>query len=241
MNNTEKILLDKLQKPMKEAGSIAINVRRFYTDVQGVIIDKSTVPAALQVPFPVYIWGEFDRQGAYFIGNRILPPSLSTPFLQTFAWGAGANPYFFGFTGLSDIQTQILPGSLVQVYADDLLAPNYFIWIVQSVSKASLASIVANSVSERPDGRFNGLDVERVQYFTDNPDQWNNPIFVWETDLIGNIKQDSFSPYIFRTPKVSGTNFIEIQWRFPVNQYRGSCVSMLFDTDYLLLDFKFKQ
>src|SRR5690606_41844598 len=102
----EKELFNDLNRKPEKLETIGIQVKRIYTDVDGVILDKTTVPASLQIDFPVYLWGEFDRLGAFYIANRLQPVNPVVSMLHTGVWGSGANPYFYGFSGLSNIETQ---------------------------------------------------------------------------------------------------------------------------------------
>lgn len=240
MNTKEKELFRDLNRPVLKHSTLPIEVKRFYTDVDGVIINKGAAPVSLQVDFPVYLFGEFDRLGSYYISQRIQPPNNATKFLMSFVWGQGANPFFFGFSGLSDIQSQINLGDLVNVYTDNIIAPNYFIFIVVSSTGRSMASVQQNTVTTQRDGKYGFLDAHKVQYFTNNPVQWQQNFRVFTTDNLGVPQVNNINPYIFRNAYIENDRFIELYWKYPLNQYTGICFNYLFSTDEITLNFIFK-
>lgn len=241
MNVKEKELFNDLKKPLVKHATVAINVKRIFTDVDGVIVDKATVPASLQVDYPVYLWGEMDRLGSYYLANRLLPPNANTKFLTAFVWGSGANPYFFGFSGLANIQSQIQLGDLVTVYTDNITAPNYFIWIVLNASGKSMAAVQQNTVTTQKDGVYGMLEVKKIQYFTDNNLQWLENFRVVKSDNLGVPMVNNVSPYIFRNPYIENDRFIEIYWKYPINQFNGILFNYLFSTDEITLNFIFNR
>lgn len=223
-------LLNRLTEPVMKLKVMPIQVRRYFTDVTGAVVDKATVPLALQTDYPVYMLSEFDRQGAYFIGNKIAAPLDGYQFYATFVWGYNS-PLFFGFTGLSTIQNFINNGDIVTVYVDSIIAPSYFIWIVQSCAKtikSSLASILQNAHSHNPGEKLGMLNVERIQYFTNNVQQWNQAIFSMRTDALGNYKHDAIDPVTYRMVSNQQETFIDMKIRFVLNQYVGLYTYMLF-------------
>jgi len=104
-----------LEKPTRK-DAFQITLKRFYTDVDGVVLDKNDVliPDALKVQYPIWLFSQFDRAGAYYLCNKNFPPEVGTEYLCSFVYGI-SNPLFFGFSGLSDIQTKLIPGDLVSV------------------------------------------------------------------------------------------------------------------------------
>lgn len=240
MKKNDQFLLEKFTEPVFKKHSIAVSVKRIFTDFSGTVVDKALVPASLQESYPVYLFGEYDRQGGYFVGNRSNPPvSENYKYLFTYVWGVG-NPFFFGFNILSDIQSQILPGDLVSVYTDSLTAPSFFVYIVQHVSKASIASITDNTKTQDRKEKYGMLNVAGIQYFTDNELQWQQPITTVEYDGIGRYKFDYVNPYQFKTPEIIDQNYIEMPLKFPINQYSGLNTYILFDTDFMQFNIKLK-
>ena len=80
-------LLAHMKSPVTKNAAFYIEVNRYFTDVDGKVIDKNTVPIALQTDYPFWMFGEFDRQGGYKQGNQVSPPNLNTPFLGAFTKG----------------------------------------------------------------------------------------------------------------------------------------------------------
>jgi hypothetical protein len=234
-------LLDKLKTPPLKNDSLAINIKRYFTDIDGVVVDKNTVPAELQTRYPFYIFGEFDRQGGYQICNRLQGAySNAYVYLCTFVYGV-SNPLFFGFNNLSDIQQRISVGDVVTVYTDSLSIPSYFIWVVISCPKTSLASILSNCVTGNSKSDTALINVERLNYVTDNIEQWDVPVMSWVVDFVGNPKYDFIDPVQFRTPETVNDKFVEMKLKFPLNQYRGLNSYILFDTETLQLNFKIRK
>lgn len=227
----------KMKEPSFKLDVLQITVKRFYTDVLGTIVDKSTVPAALQVNLPFYVFGEYDRLGGYQLGLKNTPPPNTVKFLQSFTYGIG-NPFFYGFTGLSDIQGQLSIGDLVQVYTDDLNAPNYFIYIVQSSpGNRSLVSILANLTALPYDPDYGYIRVKGVDYYTENEEQWKENLKFLKYDMLGLVSSDGVSPYVWKNSKTINDQFIAVRAKFRLDQYIAINSYMLYDTDAITLTF----
>jgi hypothetical protein len=222
--NAEATLLKTVNSDFTDH-SVAFRVRRFYTDVLGQLVDKTLVPASLQVSYPFSVLGEFDRVGGY--KQALLsatPPTIDTYYLGCFINGTGINSFSFtGFSGLNQIQGNLLTGDIVQVYTDSLVSPTYFIWIVQQSAIVSLGSIVANTKSTQKDDKFNRLYVKSMIYTTSNQneDQWNEAIHTTRLNNIGLAKDDTIMPTIWKTPYTYQTGILEIGLNFWVDQYLG--------------------
>lgn len=228
MTTSEKLLYAKLNTPLRRKRAVGIKILRLYTDVDGVIINKLSVPSDLQKEFPVYMFGEKDRQGAYRIMRSLMPELTGYYFLCTFVYGL-TNPFFFGFSGLSDIQNYLKSGDVVTIYTDNLTAPNYFIWIIQTSDDLAVSSFIKQE---------HAVKVNSVQYFTDNPLQWYNPFFVYVSDELGNFKQNTFDASVFIWPKQSQTKFIEMKWNFILSGNYGFGFYIKFETNEITLNFK---
>ncbi len=215
--------------------SVAFRIRRIYTDIAGTIVDKSTVPAAIQTSYPINLMGEFDRQGGYKQGLFATPPMVGTYYVTTFVNGAnGITSFSFtGFSILNNIQGQLLVGDIVQLYTDSLTGPSYFIWIIQQATVVSLASIVANTKSTQKDDRFNRLYVKSITYTTSNQndDQFNESIHMTRLNNIGLALDDTLNPNIYRTPYTYLTGILEIGLGFWADQYLGLNTYIRYATD----------
>lgn len=234
---TEAEFQKKIKEPPYRRDSLQISILRIYTDVNGTIVDKATVPAALQVDFPVYVFGEYDRQGAYNLGLKNTPPASTTFYLCSYVYGIN-NPFFFGFSGLSDIQGQLEPGDLVTVYTDDLNVPSYYIWIVQRCPDKSLGSILTNLPALPYDPDYGYIRARYFDYYTDNEEQWKENLKLISYNMLGNVKSDGISPYAFKPAITINNQFIQVRVKFRLTQYFGIQFYMLYDTDNITLNFQ---
>ena len=223
--------------------TIPVTVKKLYTDVDGVVIDKNTIPAAIQKKVPVFLLGDFDKQGGYKIGLQNIAPDASIKYLMSFVNGLGATfANVVGFTGISTIQQHINPGDIVQVYTDSVLNPSYFIWIIIQNTYASIASIIGNSESVQNDRRIGPIFVHEINYLADNENQLKESLQIVHYSNIGTWNANGIDPLgIYRTPFDVQTGLVRIVVKpFSLDQYLGINTNMLFATDKFSMDFKIK-
>lgn len=246
MNITKALNLNRKQQSVNSRSvlfskhTIPINVRRFYTDVDGQIIDKSTVPAALQVRYPVFLLGEFDRNGGYSIGRKVISPEPGTFYLQTFVNGNGNTSInICNNSGLNEIQGYMNFGDVVTVYTDSLNSPGYYIWLIVSTQPVSMASILANSQTTQRDKRLGKLAVYEVNYQVSDASQFTEDLNITTYDNIGNYQNNQLQPLgIYRSIMDRQTNFITLKLTFDINQFLGINTYMLYDADFFTLNLK---
>lgn len=240
-NLDNNYLLEKLREPLSDKRTISVSTRVLYTDVNGQIIDKATLPANLQTKMPLFFWGEYDRQGGYFAAQRENPADPNGwLFLTSLIWGANAVSLGFILPGLNDIQGQIVPGDMVCIWTDSLVAPSQYAFVIQSVNLYSWGSILANTKSSIPDFRFADIKIEKFQYFTDNQANWKQRINILFMDRIGNFISDKASPMVYRYPNVINNQLAEVLIGFDANQYIGLNTYWLFDTTFITFNFQLK-
>ncbi len=227
--------------PLLKTHSIPITIKRYFTDVDGAIVNKAVVPATIQKPYPFWTFGLWDQRGGYATGLKVLPPYPNTYYLMSYVEGAGmTSQRIVGFTGLNTVYTRIKTGDIVHVFTDDLQAPTYFIWIVQSCRNGSLASILANT-DEQDDLQIGPMDVPFFQYYTDNPvGQWMEAIRFTRSNNIAAFKDDQVMPYIFKSPNTEQDGFIRIECMFGVNQYQTIGTYFLFATEEIQMNYTIK-
>ncbi len=230
-----------MTEPAHRKDSFQITIKRFFTDVNGVIIDKNdvTIPAALQTQYPVYLFGQYDRAGAYYLALKNTPPQVGTEYLCSFVYGIN-NPLFFGFTGLSTIQLQLKPGDLVTVFTDSLLAPNIFVWMVQHSPNKPLASFISNMPNLEPDPNYGKLKSLSFDYYCSNDQQWEQNMQWIKYDYTGLVHSNNIEPIIYRTPDTPVIGFLQVKWVTNLSQYLGLNFYYLFDTDSITLNFLLK-
>lgn len=226
--------------PYTKNHSIPVTIKRLYTDVNGTVVDKTTVPLALQVPYPFYVFGEFDKQGGYNAGLRALPPTPGTYYLLSYVHGNGFTSQMIagGFSGVNTIKEYISVGDVVHVFTDDTQNPNYFIWVIQHFSQGSLGSVVANSDSAQKDGRIGPVFLESFKYHSDNARQFDYPFWFVRSTNISTYDADQIQPYIYKDPYVQQSEIIDVQVNFNLDQYLSVGQIFLYDTDVITMNFK---
>ncbi len=230
-------LLDQLIKPLYTTGSINVNIKRYYTDVDGALIAKAAAPAALQVKLPVYMLGNFDRVGAFNIGQKITPPVNGCFFLMTYVHGVEI-PFLWN-SGLNTIQQILRKGDIITVYTDDLNAPSAFAYIVQTVDYGSLASIVSNTQTIQDDGKSGVISVKDVSYQVDNDNQVNVIWQIMRFDNFGQFEQHPFNPAaVERSPFYKLGDFINLKLEFLMTQYVGIYFYFLYESETVNINFR---
>lgn len=229
---TDKDLKDLMLAPPVNHKSIAFTVGRFYTDANCTVIAKGAAPAAMQIKYPIYLLGDYDRQGAYWLGQKNTPSLPGVEFLAHFTWGIN-NPYFIGFNPLSTIQREIKAGDLVTVYTDNRLAPNYFVFIVVACDTVSAASILANLTQGK-----NKTEMLELWYYANVTTQWEEPIQRLLIDPTGDVQANYIEPKVYRQPKTVQNGFVKIPWKMVLNQYKGLNTYFQYATDTISFSFK---
>lgn len=237
MNNEEKKLVEILNEPPYREDQLPIVVKRIFTDVNGTIIAKNLVPASLQVDYPVYLFGEFDRKGAYLLADKNNPPIPGTFFLSTLVVGVGSFPQSVVYTGVANILGQVKPGDIVNIYTDDVQAPNYFVWIIQHCPNKSLASILSNMPNLPSDENYGYIRSKSFRFYCSNAEQWNVNIQYIKYNFMGLVKSDNIDPSIYQLPKLPVLDMIEVKWKTNLTQYIGLNTYILFATDSFTLNF----
>lgn len=228
MKNTSLKNLQKLQNanknlvniPEGERKTFTLTVRRFYTNTNAEIIDKNLVPDNLKTKFPVFLFGNFDKDGNYWIGQKNLPTFNRIQYYFTDTYKG----YFdqLSFSGFNDLQDKLTTGDVLQVYTDNIEAPNYFIWIVISGERRAYSSILSHPGNQR---------VFNMKYFSDNELQYNENLTFLKMDEIGNYNLDYINPLAFKTTQYGIDNFIQIPKRFSITNYLGLYFYMRFEVD----------
>lgn len=230
------------REPLLKYHTIPVIVKRFFTDVDGVIQDKNTITDNLKTDYPFFVFGDFDRQGGYNTGLKVMP-TLAGQYMMTFVEGNGVTSQTItGFNGFNNVRSQIKVGDIVHVYTDSLTAPQYFIWIILSSVNGSIASMVGNSETHQRDGVLGKLYMDHFQYFTDNADaQWNKAINFVRSTNIASFSNNPVQPYIFKTPYTEQDGFIRIGCHFNLDQYQSIGTYFLFATEEIQFIFMIGQ
>lgn len=187
-----EIELNKLMRiPLQRNAGLQITINRFFTDINGTIISKTNaavIASGMNVQYPIWMFGQFDRNGGYRIGNQVTPPSKKSlgigdvKYLGTFINGLDM-PFLFA-TGLNTIKNQMNLGDIAHVFTDSLDAPSIYCWIIQSGKSASLASIMANAIASE----YEKIYVKGLNYFfnSDANIQYIKNMNVTRVDHVGS-------------------------------------------------------
>ncbi len=219
--------------------NLEISVNKYYTDVDGAIIAKGAVPAAIQTKFPVCLLGAFDSEGGFKVGLQNVPPMPNTFYLMSFVNGLGAtSKNVVGFSGLNTIKGQISTGDLVHVYTDDLQNPSYFIWIVISAQSTSYASFLSNLRTSQNDLRIGQINIKEINYQADDISQFREDINFTSLDNIGSFENNPVNVYTFFGPQVEQEGFLTVKTSAKMNQYLGLNLYMRFACDSFSFNLK---
>jgi len=231
------------KQPLLKTHSIPVTIKRYFTSVDGAVINKAVVPAALRVGYPFWTFGYWDQKGGYSTGLKVLPTQGDAKYLLSFVEGAAiTSQQITGFTGLNTVRTRIKTGDIVHVFTDDLDAPTYLIWVVQSCRNGSLASIMGNTdIGDMNDLEIGHMEVPYFQYFTDNPNgQWFEPVRFTRSSNIASFRDEQVMPYIFKSPKTEQDGFIRMECIFGVNQFQTIGTYFLYATEEIQMNFTIK-
>lgn len=215
-----------------ETASFSVDINRYFTDVDGTIIDKNNVviPSILKTFYPVYLFGTYDKDGGYYHGLRTVNPSEGTYFVFN-----GVKGNFFNllqFSGANNVRNQINDGDHILLYTDDPVNPNFFIWIVITSERRSYASILQNP------NRL-GMDIFSSKYFADNLLQFNESLQFITFNDIGDFQSREINPYMFKTTDYQQDGFIDIRMQYNLNNYIGIYFPMRFETDNISIIFRY--
>lgn len=234
----------KINGALQTTHTIPVNIARYYTDVNGTIIDKALVPASLKVSYPVMLFGNFDRNGGWKKSFQRVPTVPGTFFLMTFT--SGINQPFLAFTGANNIKGKIGLGDIVNIFTDDLENPTWFIWFIISSNTVSLASVISNTESMMDDKRIGVLNLFEINYYMPGThavtlEQFSQPLNFLNFDNVGNFRGDDIQPSMFLNPFVQQKGFLTISTPFQIDQYKALVFYMVFNVDSLQMDFIVKK
>lgn len=217
---------------LPEHKSFKVSVKRYFTDTGGQILGKNTVPSFAQTKYPVFLFGEFDRAGGYYMGHKEIAPQPGLFYI----FNATVSNFFdfIQFSGVNTIVQNLTIGDHVIVYADDPLQPNFFVWFVISGERRAYSSILCNPLRD-------GIKVFNIKYFTDSFRQLTNDIVFINYDEIGTIlSSDKVNPYTFKTPDYQQPDFIDLKINVKITNWNGIYFNYEFDCDNVEFIFNYK-
>jgi hypothetical protein len=229
--NASLSLLKELNKPFKESDSFYVDIKRYFTDVNGVMINKLAAPASMQIKFPVYLFNKFDKDGGFKTGAITNPPMGTSKFLYSFTVNSNFFDWF-RFQG-GDIYNVLQTGDLVLIYCDDITAITTLVWIVIHSPFQSIASIIDNS-------GFSRIQFEDILYICDNSINYGEPLTIVKENAIGVFKSDQIQPLSYKGIDVVQQDFVKLGIKGMIHQYMGIYTYFLFDTENIKFNFKIK-
>ena len=241
MNNTlsspsdSEIALHKLMSvPLKRNMGLMIHIHRYFTDVNGILLDKSTVPSSLQVDYPFWLFGEFDRAGGYRIGNQINPPIVGTSYVCSFTQGINV-PFLFA-TGANQVKNKINTGDVVHIFTDNLDAPNYYIWVVLSTDVSALGSIYTNATAPEKQK----IDISGINFFAYmdgglSVPQYAKNLNLTRMDVLGSYRNVPYPPTSNYQVNDYQEYFIQVPLKCLVDQYNMISSYIDFNADNIAL------
>jgi len=230
LSRTATLELDsRLREPKIERQELTVTVRKVYTDVDGIVIDRSTLPANLQKPMPFYLFNYFDMMGNYSIGVRNVPVDVEWKFIQYYLWGGNT----FGlFTGLNNIKDLMQFGDIILCFTDDVNLPNYYCYVIMQANQSSIGSIMAIA-----DGR---ATIDEMLYQTANVQQYKESLIFVRENFLGNPSLNQISPEIFRNPYTYQDDTILLTLKYVFSQTFGIYGYLKFETESIILSFKMR-
>lgn len=240
-SKSEAKLFDMLSVPLQRNAGFYVNITRYYTDVNGTVINAAALPAgasALKNRFPFWMFGEFDRWGGYQIGNQVAPPDKGIFYVGSFIVGFGA-PFLFA-TGLNTVQRNLTIGDVVHIFTDNIDAPSAYAWIVQSCPSVALGSVYGNATaSEKQKIRITGAN-----YFAYTNGQVNlqfiQRINLTRIDVVGAYSNQPTDPLGSKQVK-QFQDFVYYPIKFTVDQYSLISGYLDFTVDSIQFSFMIKK
>jgi hypothetical protein len=230
--------------------TIPLTIFKYITDTDGKVLkiaDYALIPAIADDKYPVWMFGQYDRDGGYFISNQATPPG-SVVYLQSFTMGIGQPflypPAIIPPPGYLNIYFYLKVGDIVHVYTDNISAPSYYVWVVQRTANAALGSIIGNTKTSQQDSTVGKLFIKSAKVFvsaaytvTQAQNQWNEPLRLIRYDNLGNFKEDTVALNTDRSPFDYQQKFVEVAINFEITQYRS--VNFLLDPAVEQIDILF--
>lgn len=245
MTKGEKQLLKLVnQPPLVDKHTIPVTVKLYMTTVDGTILDKTNpaIPSAMKEKYPYYMFGAFDYNGGYRVGNRV-NPAIGCVYMATYIFGV--NMPFLSFTGLNTLQNQLRFGDVVHCYADDRSAPTIFAFVVLSVTGAAYSSILLNSETIQKDRRIGQIDLLSFNYSMLAPGgnafiisrQLQEDFKYVFLDNIGMYNNDSVQPGTWKNPYNQLNDIVTVDLMFKLDQYFLFTSYIDYEMDSIQLNF----
>lgn len=223
---------------------------RYFTDVNGTIIDKADaglVAAGMATSYPLFVLGEFDREGGYRTGlSQVSPVNVAgfdpPKYLTSFVNGVTGTSHSVvtPFSPFNTIQPQLKNGDLVTVYVDNAATPNYYCFMVLTNNYAAMSSIMSNLKSSQADRRLGKLFVYEINWYSLEA-QWELPFNFIQSDNLGTWTNNPVQPSTFKTPFNVLEGFITVKTAFMLDQFMELAVLFLLASDTMSFNFNIQK
>lgn len=234
-----------VQNPVREIKnalkrfSLNLNIKRFITDANGVVLADGAIPAALKKPYPFHLFSHYDRVGGYSISDSIMSVLHRTTLFGYYVWGIGT-PLFF-FNPAASINNEMKKGDVVFIYVDDLNNPNYFIFVIVQAINGGYASFIDQSNITQIDnkgfwGVFKVVNTKVTWY---NDAQLRESFYQINTRFDGAFKYDPFSLAAYYAPEQkTAIMTANVPTEFILNQYFGLSSCIAYENPLLNISFE---
>lgn len=222
--------IDDVQLHIKEIGSNSrlgsgtISVSRIFTDVNGTVIDKATLPSNLKVEIPYYIFNESDRR------NGLVQTSKTLKLNDWKHYGSfirGFDPLPNLFMGLNDYINLVNLGDLVNVYVDSFFAPNFYCFVIINWQDTGYAVFLNKDFQKQ-------IFIQEISMLcTDNKKQLMEAIYFNNYDLLGNVNQQSYCPIAYNQTDYKFGDYIPLPFKFNPDYYLGLVSRIKFETEQI--------
>lgn len=240
MNKAEKVLLDSLKEKNKNAplenirheigdlhyipgnpkfkAEISIQVNKYYFQDMGggviVPVLPAALPAALQLPIPVYLFGLTDYLGAYAKARTIKPVNIW--WLQQYIIWQPLIPM--------PLFPLAQPGDLVFVYNGAALGNNFICLIYIHCNNVAYGTFLNSFVSD-----IIILNMIRYTVPIANLNQLINDLLFGYQSLFGKVKTDSIDPQGYITQNTFQLQIADIPINLPIDKNIFMTTFMEFD------------
>lgn len=205
-----------------QLGSGTVSVKRMYTDVNGTIVDKNTLPTNLKVEIPYYLFNDSDRR------NGLIQTSKTIKINDWKHYGSfirGFDPLPVLFSGLNDYIEFVSNGDLVNVYVDSNYAPSYYCFVVISWPNTGYSIFLNRDFQKQ-------IYIQEISMLcTDNKKQLMEPIFWNHYDIAGNYDQKSYNPISYNQTDYKFGDYIPLPFKMRPDYYIGLISRIKFETE----------
>jgi hypothetical protein len=198
----------------KFKAEINIQIRHVYLDLWAApgneLIPFALVPAQLQVPLPIYLFGLTDFYGGFARSVLLTPPVLPFAFNPFVPVSIGIYQYTTAVPGLAVTNNLVSRGDLI-IYLEDNTG-QYACMVYIHCPNISYGTFLNSFVSDF-------IRVNRIRYFAlPNINQLINPLVFYYQTLFGKIKSDSVDPRTYQTSFEFQNNISDIPISFPIDK-----------------------